>query len=287
MAKVVTIPWNEGMGSITATYEGSGNGPITLTSEANTGIDRAQEITVTTDNGLASEKVLVSQEGLRQPFGLMGGGVFRLANGGRFGVLRGQPNMPTKPTMGVSIVTQEGFFIPYGEWADNGTPIGVCVKDDRIGAIILDLEQKNVKWTDSSVNISGIPMSTSESALIDYMDGLQYTALMLGKNPSDTYAAGYATSRKITINSVEYIGYVASLAEWSVLMEYDDAIASAFTAIGEGFIGTSTSRNFWTSVQNNSSKAWRFAFNANGGFTRFSSYSKISYSYVKAVYKYE
>lgn len=89
MAKVVTIPWNEGMGSITATYEGSGNGPITLTSEANTGIDRAQEITVTTDNGLASEKVLVSQEGLRQPFGLSGGGVFRLANGGRFGVLKG------------------------------------------------------------------------------------------------------------------------------------------------------------------------------------------------------
>lgn len=98
MAKVVTIPWNEGMGSITATYEGSGNGPITLTSEANTGIDRAQEITVTTDNGLASEKVLVSQEGLRQPFGLSGGGVFLIAGGGRFGVLKvGEPIEPPTP----------------------------------------------------------------------------------------------------------------------------------------------------------------------------------------------
>ena len=98
MAKVVTIPWNEGKGSITATYEGSGNGPITLTSEANTGIDRAQEITVATDNGLASEKVLVSQEGLRQPFGLSGGGVFRIAGGGRFGVLKvGEPIEPPTP----------------------------------------------------------------------------------------------------------------------------------------------------------------------------------------------
>ncbi|MBR3591021.1 MAG: hypothetical protein IKK89_04705 [Alistipes sp.] len=92
MAQSVTIPWNEGKGSITATYEGSGNGAITLTSEANTGIDRAQEITVTTDNGAVSEKVTLSQEGLRQPFGLSGGGVFRIKGGGRFGVLKvGEP----------------------------------------------------------------------------------------------------------------------------------------------------------------------------------------------------
>ena len=96
MAQSVTIPWNEGKGSITATYEGSGNGAITLTSEANTGIDREQEITVTTDNGAVSEKVTLSQEGLRQPIALSGGGVFRIKGGGRFGVLKvgGTPDEP-------------------------------------------------------------------------------------------------------------------------------------------------------------------------------------------------
>jgi hypothetical protein len=38
------------------------------------------------------EQRIVTQEGLRQPLGLNGGGVFRIKNGGRFGVLKvGEP----------------------------------------------------------------------------------------------------------------------------------------------------------------------------------------------------
>lgn len=41
--------------------------------------------------GICGDKVAplhIIHEGLRQPFRLSGGGVFRLANGGRFGVLK-------------------------------------------------------------------------------------------------------------------------------------------------------------------------------------------------------
>lgn len=83
------IKWNDGEGYITATYEGSGDGSAIISSDINEGIDRVQTLTVQTTNGLVEEKVLVSQEGIRQPIGLSGGGIFRLANGGRFGVLKG------------------------------------------------------------------------------------------------------------------------------------------------------------------------------------------------------
>ena len=187
---------------------------------------------------------------------------------------------------GVSIVTKNGEFIPYEDWSGNN-PIGVCVKDSRIGSIILDLESKDVKWTESDGSIEGIPISASESIILNYMDGLAYTASMLRKTSSTKCAAGYATSRSIYINGVYYIGYVASSGEWSVLMEYDESIAEAFQLIGSNFIGSAASRYFWTSVQSSNTQAWHFAFNANGGFTKFSTNNKTSYSYVRAVYKYE
>lgn len=52
----------------------------------NEGIDKSVNI-----KGVCGDKsapLHLIHEGLRQPFGLNGGGVFRLANGGRFGVLK-------------------------------------------------------------------------------------------------------------------------------------------------------------------------------------------------------
>lgn len=52
----------------------------------NEGIDKSVNI-----KGVCGDKsapLHLVHEGLRQPFGLNGGGVFRLANGGRFGVLK-------------------------------------------------------------------------------------------------------------------------------------------------------------------------------------------------------
>ena len=77
--------WNNG-GSLTATYEGSGDGSAVFSSDTNEGIDR--EMTVAFKGGDVSVEKIVRQEGLRQPFGLNGGGVFRIVGGGRYGVLK-------------------------------------------------------------------------------------------------------------------------------------------------------------------------------------------------------
>lgn len=95
MAQLVK-PWNDG-GSLTVTYEGSGDGDAVFSSDAYEGIDREMEVLFV--GGGASLPRKVRQEGIRQPIGLAGGGIFRLANGGRFGVLKeGGVVPPTPPT---------------------------------------------------------------------------------------------------------------------------------------------------------------------------------------------
>lgn len=84
-----TIKWNVGEGNIVATYSGSGNAPISITSDTNEGIDREQEINVSTTEGNnpKSVDVLVKQTGLREIFNASDGG-FILADGGTFNVLK-------------------------------------------------------------------------------------------------------------------------------------------------------------------------------------------------------
>lgn len=82
-------PWNDG-GSLSVTYDGDGDGSAVFTSDANEGIDRVMDVAFKA--GDVVEQRIVTQEGLRQPFGLSGGGVFRVADGGIFGVLKGEVN---------------------------------------------------------------------------------------------------------------------------------------------------------------------------------------------------
>lgn len=82
---VTTIQWNEGDGSITATYEGSGNGALVLESDVNEGIDREQSIVVTSADGL-TESVLIRQSGRREVFEVTEG-AFEVAEG-TFNVLK-------------------------------------------------------------------------------------------------------------------------------------------------------------------------------------------------------
>jgi hypothetical protein len=77
--------WPNG-GSLTVTYNGVGDGEAVFSSEQNTGIDRETEVTF--KGGGMEEVRKVTQVGLRQPFGLADGGVFRVKDDGRFGVLK-------------------------------------------------------------------------------------------------------------------------------------------------------------------------------------------------------
>ena len=81
------IKWNEGEGYITATYEGSGSGSASISSDINEGIDRAQSIKVETTDKSVSATLLVSQEGLREIF-VASDDEFVLNDGGTLNVLK-------------------------------------------------------------------------------------------------------------------------------------------------------------------------------------------------------
>lgn len=85
------IKWNEGEGYITATYEGSGSGSASISSDVNEGIDREQSITIETTKGnnQKSELVIVTQIGKREVF-VLSDGDFILADGKTFNVLKNE-----------------------------------------------------------------------------------------------------------------------------------------------------------------------------------------------------
>ena len=85
--------WEDGA-RLTATYEGSGDGDAVFTSDANEGIDREMSVSFVDASGSVVVERTVSQVGLRQPYGLKGGGVFRVKGGGRYGVLKTSVELP-------------------------------------------------------------------------------------------------------------------------------------------------------------------------------------------------
>lgn len=82
------VNWNEGDGAITLAYNGDGDGTVSVSSDANEELDRAQTVTVKNDRfGLASE-VLVKQEGQREPYECDGGGDYECVDGMIYGLLK-------------------------------------------------------------------------------------------------------------------------------------------------------------------------------------------------------
>ena len=80
--------WNEGDGYITTTFVGSGDGPITISSDANEGIDREQKLSISTSNNELHVDITIKQIGLREVF-ICTDGDFILEGGDTFNVLKG------------------------------------------------------------------------------------------------------------------------------------------------------------------------------------------------------
>ena len=83
------IKWNEGDGYITATYDGSGSGSASISSNVNEGIDREQSIKVEATDKSVSATLMVSQVGLREVFE-PSDGMFVLKDGGTFNTLKNE-----------------------------------------------------------------------------------------------------------------------------------------------------------------------------------------------------
>lgn len=85
------IDWNDGEGSIVASYEGDGDGSLRFSSTtANEDVDRSQRVQVAAAGSPLEVEVTVSQTGLRQVFctAQAGNPEFLSADGKIFAVLK-------------------------------------------------------------------------------------------------------------------------------------------------------------------------------------------------------
>ena len=119
------IKWNEGEGYITATYEGSGNGSASISSDVNEGIDREQSIKVETTDKSVSATLVVSQEGLREVFE-PSDGLFVLADGGTYNVLKVGGDTPD---VSVAVYTRLSYLESTGQQYIN---TGYVVQEDDV-----------------------------------------------------------------------------------------------------------------------------------------------------------
>lgn len=131
MAELVK-QWDNG-GSLSVTYEGDGDGSAIFSSDTNEGIDR--ELSVSFKGGGLSVERKVTQEGLRQPIALKGGGVFRVANGGRFGVLKSTVELPYAEEL--------EYLESSGKQYIN---TGVLVNPDYSVEVTFVMSQRNATW---------------------------------------------------------------------------------------------------------------------------------------------
>lgn len=84
MAELVK-PWNDG-GSLTVAYDGDRDGSAVFSSDTNEGIER--EVSVAFKSVDISIVRNVKQDGLRQQYITSDGYVYRVSDGGRYGVIK-------------------------------------------------------------------------------------------------------------------------------------------------------------------------------------------------------
>lgn len=286
------IKWNEGDGYITATYEGSGSGSASISSDINEGIDRVQTITVDTTQGSEpkSESVQVTQIGLREVFE-PSDGLFVLKDGGTYNVLKIGVNKPEEPELpnysvapiGVSIATKEGLFIPFTEWNNQGEAVGVACKAENM-TIILDLSTSSYKWASSNSDVSGVPTFTSTNSLKNYTKGQEYTQGMAVYDSASNTIAQVAIKKNISVGEKTISGYVGSSGEWAIVANYATDVEAAFSTLGLTF--ASGTVNYWTSCERAAGSAWVCKW-TKGGSIEWGALSKTNARVLRVFFKYE
>lgn len=81
-----TKQWPDGSGAVTLSYEGQGDGALSVTADTNDGLDRAVTLVVT--DGTIQVPVSATQQGKREEFETSDGEVFTTNDGGSFAVIK-------------------------------------------------------------------------------------------------------------------------------------------------------------------------------------------------------
>lgn len=186
--------------------------------------------------------------------------------------------------IGVSIATQEGNFIPYAEWAEQGTAVGVAVRNTR-RTLILSLTTFSVKWSTTTGDVDGVPTFSSTTALGNYVDGETYTrALASASVSSSSTIAAVALSKTMIVGEKVLTGYLPSTGEWKMVEALAGDIEAAYSVLGITFAGSPT--NYWSSCEKASGSVWICAWTI-GASIKWTALSKTNARVLRPFFLYE
>lgn len=199
MAKLVK-PWNDG-GSLSVTYDGDGDGSAVFSSDAYEGIDR--EMKVTFKGGGVEEERVVRQEGVRQRFVTADGKVFRVANGGRFGVLKSVIELPYAEELeylestGTQYIDTNVFVNP--DYSVEVTFIMTEQKttwDTLFGTRNSNQSRFTARWANSATGKLGVHRSKAKTTNYESIDDSKATKTMV----TDTWHTIKLAKREYTFD---------------------------------------------------------------------------------------
>ena len=172
--------------------------------------------------------------------------------------------------LGVYIYGISGNLYTEAEWNGQETPNGIAVLTDACRFVIALQDQGgSYYWFTSDSTVSGITITTNESAAqTDYDGEAQTTTIIKAKTSNTEISADMC--RSYTFPNGKN-GYLGAAGEWYAVLSNFDAIQNALTACGGNVLNISPNSGkaragipmednpyyrYDTSTQFNSSEAW-------------------------------
>ena len=167
----------------------------------NEGIDK--EVRIDGVCGDASARLTITHEGLRQPIALKDGGVFRVANGGRFGVLKGVVELPYAEELEY-LESSGAQYINTGVYVNPDYSIEVTFVmtqrkttwDTLFGTRNSDLARFTARWANSATGKLGVHRSKAKTTNYESIDDANATKTMV----TDTWHTIKLAKREYTFD---------------------------------------------------------------------------------------
>ena len=230
---IKTIPWKNGEGTITAVFDGSGNGSITISSDANNLFEsRSQIITVKTTDGSDIERTVSVSQAAKQRIDLSSA-VVTAANQ----TYNGSAKTPT-PTVTIdgSIVPSSGYDVSYSNNTNAGTAdITITGKGDYTGTA----------YGTFTIN-KATPVYTAPTRRtgLTYNGSSQYLTTSGSTNHGTIYystnGSNWYTSRRTGTNAGTYYCY------WKLVGDSNHSDVSS-TYLGTTSIAKASRSIYWSS----------------------------------------
>ena len=169
----------------------------------NEGIDKVVEVDGVC--GDASARLTITHEGMRQPIALKGGGVFRIANGGRFGVLKSTIELPYAEELEY-LESSGKQYINTGVYVNPDYSIEVtfvmtqrnATWDTLFGTRNSNQSRFTARWANSATGKLGVHRSKAKTTNYESIDDANATKTMV----TDTWHTIKLAKREYTFDGV-------------------------------------------------------------------------------------